>query len=314
MKEPKMRKLSPKFMNDLTSQEGILYPLLEQVKADNTLMLAIRKDYINIYYRGGNILKVNEHSKKYGTYFDKNYNISKKEIPTSPAAITNQSDSQRWVDSFGQRKNIMDAYFSRHPKAEREFQQLVARENTNSTISNSCEYYITDIEVTDPGMARFDIAAVRWLAKDRKNGKCKPALFEMKYSDGALGGKAGLIKHLKNLRTFIEDTPKYNKLLETMVSQFNQLDKLGLLRFNKGTTNAKIKLDPKDPEVIFVLANHNPRSVGLGNILDDSEIMELEKSAPFDLRFYVATFAGYGLHARSMKKLKEFQKIVGQTK
>lgn len=92
-------------MNDLRRQEGILYPLLRQVKADHTLMLAIRKDYINIYYRGGNILKGTERSKKYGTYFDKNYNISKKEIPNSPTAIKSQSDSEKWVKSFAQRKN-----------------------------------------------------------------------------------------------------------------------------------------------------------------------------------------------------------------
>ncbi len=233
-----------------------------------------------------------------------------KEIPNSPASYYEPKRFPKWVDSFAQRKNIMDEYFLQTSvRLNREFQQLVARENTNSTISKSCEYYITDIEVTDPGLARFDIAAVRWLTKDRKNGKCKPALFEMKYSDGALGGKAGLIKHLRNLRTFIEDTHKYNKLLETMVSQFNQLDTLGLLKFNKGTTNAKIKLDPKNPEVIFVLANHNPRSVGLLNILDDPEIIEFEKSAPFDLRFYVATFAGYGLHSSCMLTLAEFRKL-----
>ena len=45
---PQIRKISPKFMNDLTSQEGVLHPVIEQVKKDNTLMLAIRKNYINI--------------------------------------------------------------------------------------------------------------------------------------------------------------------------------------------------------------------------------------------------------------------------
>jgi hypothetical protein len=310
IEEPKIRKLSPKFMSDLTSQEGILHSVLEQVKKDHTLMLAIRKNYFNIYYRGGNILKVAEHSKKYGTYFDKNYNLSEKEIPNSPVAITSQSDSQKWVDSFGLRKNMMDGYFSKHGKAEREFQQLVARENTNSTISKSCEYYITDIEVTDPGLARFDIMAIRWLTKDRKNGKCRAALFEMKYSDGALGGKAGLLKHLKDMETFINDKNRYKKLLETMVIQFNQLDQLGLLNFNKGTTNAKVKLDPNDrPEVIFILANHNPRSPKLEKILSDPEIDKYQQSKLFDLRFYVATFAGYGLHANCMRTLDEFRKF-----
>ncbi len=307
IQEPEIRKISPKFMEDLTSQEGILHPILAQVKKDHTLMLAIRKNYINIYYRGGNILRVTERSKKYTADFDENYNLSDKEIPNSPAAITSQNDSQNWVDSFAQRKNMMDEYFSKRGKAEREFQQLVARENTNSTISKSCEYYITDIEVTDPGLARFDITAMRWLTKDRKNGKCRAALFEMKYSDGALGGKAGLLKHLKDMETFVKDKSRYKKLLETMVSQFNQLDQLGLLNFNKGTTKAEVKLDLSDrPEVIFVLANHNPRSTKLKTILNDPEIRKYGKSELFDLRFYVASFAGYGLHSKNMHTLEDF--------
>ena len=204
----------------------------------------------------------------------------------------------------------MDEYFSKRPKAEREFQQLVARENTNSTISKSCEYYITDIEVTDPGFARFDMSAVRWLTKDRKNGRCIPALFEMKYSDGALGGKAGLLKHLKDMEAFIKSEPRYKKLLETLISQFNQLDQIGLLRFNKGVTNAQVQINPNDkPEVIFILSNHNPRSTKLRRILKDPEIKQYGDSPLFDLRFYVASFAGYGLHANCMRTLTEFRDL-----
>jgi hypothetical protein len=131
------RELSNKFMNDLLQSEGMLHPTLAQVKKDQTLMLAIRDDYINIYYRGGNILKVTKHKKRevtgyrtyYRTHFDENFNKSKQNIPDSPATITNQDDAHKWVTSFPLRKNIMDEYFSTHGKAERELQQLVAREN-----------------------------------------------------------------------------------------------------------------------------------------------------------------------------------------
>jgi hypothetical protein len=122
IEEPEIRKITPKFMNDLTSEEGILHPVLAQVKKDHTLMLAIRKNYINIYYRGGNILKVTERSKKYTTDFDENYNLSDKEIPSSSVAITNQNDSQNWVDSFAQRKNMMDEYFSKHAGGKGKYQ------------------------------------------------------------------------------------------------------------------------------------------------------------------------------------------------
>ena len=96
-----------------------------------------------------------------------------------------------------------------------------------------------------------------------------------------------------------------------MESQFNQLDELGLLKFNKGTSNAKVKLNAGEkPEVIFIIANHNPRSPKLKEILSDPEINKYAQSQLFDLKFYVASFAGYGLHAKCMLPLVEFRKLL----
>ena len=307
-----MRKLSAKFMGDLVDSDGVLHPILTRVKKDHTLMLAIRENFINIYYRGGNILKIMEHNKgSYQASFDDRYNKLGLLIPDSPSEINNQNDSRSWIDSFPSRKNIMDEYFSTYGKAEREFQQLIARENNNSTISNESEYFVSDIEVTEP-YARFDIMAIRWLAAQRKNGSnCKAALIEMKYGDSALTGSAGLLKHLKDMEKLITNKDGYSKLLETMESQFTQLDELGLLKFNKGTSNAKVKLNPDEiPEVIFVIANHNPRSPKLKTILRDPEIDKYAQSQLFDLKFYVASFAGYGLHAKCMFPLVEFLKLL----
>ena len=306
-----MRKLSNKFMDDLVNSDGVLHPILTRVKKDHTLMLAIRENYINIYYRGGNILNIKEHIKGfYQASFDDQYNKSGLLIPDSPTEIYDQNDSRSWIESFPCRKNIMDEYFSTYGKAEREFQQLIARENNNSTISNESEYFISDIEVTE-SYARFDIMAIRWLATQRKNGSnCKAALIEMKYGDGSLGGSAGILKHLKDMEKLVSNQESYVRLLETMESQFTQLDELGLLKFNKGTSNAKVKLNPDEiPEVIFVIANHNPRSPKLKTILRDPEIDKYAQSQLFDLKFYVASFAGYGLHAKCMFPLVEFLKL-----
>ena len=307
-----MRKLSEKFMKDLKSPDGVLHPILDRIQNDHTLMLAIREDYINIYYRGGNILKLTEHSNGYfQTFFDEKYNKNKFPILDSPDEICNQEDAKTWVDSFSSRKNVMDNYFSEIPKAEREFQQLLARENNSSTISNESEYFVSDIEFTEP-YARFDIIAIRWLASQRKNGgKCVPALIEMKYGDGALGESAGLLKHLHDMDKLFSSKENSKCLYETMESQFEQLDYLGLLNFNKGTSNAKVRINfDEKPEVIFILANHNPRSPKLKTILSDSEFEKYAESQLFDLKFYVASFAGYSLHAKCMLPLSEFKKLL----
>ena len=205
----------------------------------------------------------------------------------------------------------MDEYFANRSKTtEREFQQLVARENNNSSISNESEYFVTDIEVAIPHLARFDITAIRWLANQRKNGnKCRAALIEMKYGDGCIGEDCGLLDHLKDIDSFISNKKHYADMLQTMETQFNQLDELKLLNFNKGVSKAKVKLDPENnPEVIFVLANHNPRSPKLRSILDNIEFDKYDQSSNFDLRFYSASFAGYGLHSNCMLTLAEFRK------
>ena len=309
-----MRALSQAFMDDLSNPTGLLYPILERIKRDHTLMLSIRKDYINIYYRGGNILRVKEQPNgSYGAFFDKNYNNFGMPIPALPDVIETQSEAIKWVDSFQELKGIMDFYFSESSKPEREFQQLLARENNFSTIANQSEYFVSDIEFADSALgARFDILALRWLVSQRKNtGSCRPALIEMKYGDGALSGNAGVLKHLRDINALTADGDKYRSLLETMERQFNQLDDLGLLYFNRVANWTKIKLDTHEtPEVIFMLANHNPRSSKLDTILNDPKIDTYDQSPNFDLRFYVASFAGYALHADCMLTLSQFRRLL----
>ncbi len=66
-----MRGLSNDFMNDL--KVGKLKNFLTSVKEDDTLSLEIRDNYINIYYRGGNIFRIEQCTSEYKVYFDINY-------------------------------------------------------------------------------------------------------------------------------------------------------------------------------------------------------------------------------------------------
>jgi hypothetical protein len=277
-------------------------------------MLAIREGYINIYYRGGNLLMVEERGgESYKPSFDRRYSTNGEAIPVLPTSIECQADATTWVDGLPRLKEIMDAYFSRNSKPEREFQQIVARENNYSTLSNESEYFVTDIEFADSELAaRFDMLAVRWLASHRKDGtNCRAALIEMKYGDGALRGSAGLLKHLQDVDALVSDSGKYRTLLETIESQFDQLDRLGLLSFNRSTQGTKVKLTTTDaPEVIFILANHNPRSTKLSSILDGLEVSAYGQSRSFDLRFFVSSFAGYGLHSACMRTLSQFRALL----
>lgn len=302
------RSLSDGFMNDL--KKSVLNPLLERVQQDRTLMLAIRKECLNIYYRGGNILRVKaKKDGSYSTYFDKKYNKSTNSpIPSFPNIISDKNDSEECVKVLQNLKLLMDSYFSTvKSELEREFQQLIARENNFSSKKSGYGYYITDIEFEDKTLsARFDILAVQRLENQRK---FRPALIEMKYGDGSLNNNSGIIKHLEDFDKFIKNKKKYNALLETMESQFCQLKELGLMEEDSERADIKITKDEK-PEVICILANHNPHSSILRNqILNNQEMDRFANSLNYDLKFFVSSFAGFTLYPSWMFSLYEFREL-----
>lgn len=309
------RSISQDFVWDL--KEGNLSPVLQRVKQDETLMLALRDGYINIYYRGGNLLRIEEKgSGKYSVSFDTKYNkIGALTIPVAfPFSIAGAADAVVLVDAVPTMKHAMDRYLSEHRKSEREFQQLVARENNHSPISNETEYFIVDIEVAGalPG-SRFDMLAVRWLRSERKRqGTLVPVLIEMKYGSGALNGGSGLQEHLQDARTLHADPGSWEVMHQVLEEQVNQLADLGLLHFNRSEAIRRLVLDREaKPELIFLLANQNPASTKLATFLADLErSVATGQDDKLDILFFVASFAGYGLHRACMHSLSDFRAMV----
>ncbi|MCX7006678.1 MAG: MBL fold metallo-hydrolase, partial [Kiritimatiellaeota bacterium] len=98
------RGLSPKFVRDLC--EGTLKPILERVQGDRTLDMEIRKEYINIYYRGGNLLKISPVAGTvgYDAFFDVQYGL-----PSDVEKfVTHSSDPETWVKQIPVLKDTMD--------------------------------------------------------------------------------------------------------------------------------------------------------------------------------------------------------------
>jgi hypothetical protein len=310
------RTISQKFVDDLMC--GVLSPLLDRIKEDDTLMLALRDDYINIYYRGGNLLKVEQKSSgNYSATFNTHYNKNELHLPEFPFKIGTQENCKEIVDSVLVLKYAMDRYFSEIRNSEREFQQLVVRENNCSPVSSDTEYFIVDIEVAKavPG-AKFDMLAVRWLREDRskKPDTLVPVLIEMKYGSNALKGKAGLAKHLRDADFLVNiEDPKWKNLLLGLQEQVNQLDELGLLEFNRNRhlkNGAKIEIDlSAKPELIFILANNHPGTSALSEFLGDVS-NSFVANPEYELLFYAAGFAGYAMHRACMLNLGEFQAMV----
>lgn len=299
---------------------GILNPILLMVKENDTLMLSIREQYINIYYRGGSLLRVSAHSEPteaspdanatYVVDFDQNYNNDNRPLPIDfPYTISNEDESLRLVDAVPILKHAIDRFLTASNKPEREFQQLVARENNYSMISSDTDYFIIDIEISGAlAKARYDMLAVRWLDNTKgKSGKVVPVLLEMKYGIGALGGTSGLNKHLTDAYALKKSPDSWNAVVSTLQSQISQLDQLGLLKFNRGKNNPNMRIDRfATPQLVFLLANYNPASKQLHEFLASIDESAAADSG-FDLRFFASCFAGFGMHRESMLNLSEFK-------
>jgi hypothetical protein len=304
------RGLSGPFLEDL--EGGILAPLLERVKADDTLHLAIRKDYVNIYYRGGNLLRVEATRgprRTYRAFFDRKYlgagpGTRPDPLEGCPPSLAQGADILAWLAVFPLLKQEMDFFLAAHPKLEREYQQLVARSNNRGHAVQSTDYFIADIEYAE-GEDRFDMIAVSWesSAKSRKAAKAGIAFIEMKYGDKALGGTSGLRKHLEGMNRLARKEQGLARLRKETLTMLGQQHRLGLIRLPKpllGFTDAP-------PEFILFLMDHDPDSTRL---LDQLEAIGADPAAvmpDYDLKFCAGTFMGLGLFKENVYGLEAFR-------
>ena len=135
-----MRKLDGVFLKAFR-KGGNLNPLLEEVKSDPTISLELRGKSINIYYRGGNLMKIEQRSN--GAFilsFDENYFTDPNRI-----GLPSSTDVNAWVEVTPKLKRAMDQYLGKNRNDEREFQQLLLRDNNYGRIARFTDYYIVTL-------------------------------------------------------------------------------------------------------------------------------------------------------------------------
>ena len=209
-----MRKLNEIFWRDL-KEGGGLFPLTDAVKSDSSLCLELRGCYVNVYYRGGNLMKVRQTGKEYNFSFDENYFKAggQTTLPDKRAGV------DAWLDVLPKLKQAIDRWLGEHNRDEREFQQILLRDNNFGTVATSTDYYICDIEYQS-AYGRFDLIAVHWPSKPatRKQPNDRRLVFvEMKYGDDALESSASLDKHIRDVNSYLCDPTKVDNLKKDMV-------------------------------------------------------------------------------------------------
>jgi len=309
----KRRGLSQKFIADLES--GLLKELLDFVINDYTLDLQIRENYVNVYYRGGNVLRVKADKKKINGYrfeFDDKYLNHKKlkflhlnHTPTLKIDLDFYRDKGDWLKYFALAKQAMDLYLTTIKQSdERENQQLLVRENNYSAVANATDYFIVDIEYANRAKGRFDIIAIEWLSEASKRKlfksyKPKLVIIEMKYGHKALTGAAGMNKHYLDFKNYFSNPVKAQSFKEEMVELFKQKRQLGLIPcLSDNCNNNSIEEFDDAIDFAFLLSNVDPDSRVLKR-----EIQNLNNN---DIKFFASNFLGYGLFKPRLYEQTEF--------
>lgn len=290
-----MRGLSPTFHQDLLG--GRLAALLDRVRLDRTLDLQLRDDYLNVYYRGGNLLCLRRAGHTYQATFDIRYALGE-DLPLPTPTITCREHLRAWIEAFPVIKQAMDLYFGHHPKEEREIQQLIARDNNLGSVSRATDFYVCDIEYANPH-GRFDLVGVHWPStgpeRKRADGR-RLVIGEVKQGDNALSGRAGVHAHVRDVDAFLADPDRLRRLKEAMVEVFNQKRVMGLMNCGRDLNG----FSDEPPVLLFVLANHDPEKTRLR-----AELATMPATEHCEVRIATSSLVGYGLFDPMIRTVPE---------
>jgi hypothetical protein len=236
-----MRHINIRFVEDLL--HGELAYFLAQVKNNRSkLSLEIRNGYINIYYKGGNLLKITQKRTGYSFFFDAKY-CRHKDGQNFDLLNNLPDDTESYKKHFALMMQEMDQWFEEHPKPERDYQHQLLVNNPE----------IVDIEYQIGRRMRLDMLMFH---------EGRLLIVENKYGTGAIGGKAGVAEHYKDICEVLQDAKLLDELQDS-VSYISQA------KYALGLTDAVIdRNDINKVEILFLLANYNPNSQSLQNEVD----------------------------------------------
>lgn len=284
------RAINEVFMNDLL--EGKLKGLLDEVHKDDTLCLELRGNEVVIYYRGGALYTIKKEKDDYTIEFNTSYCKN-----GAHQMVIEKPDIEHAITYLPYYKQAMDYNLGSGNKREREFQQLIIRENNNTKdISTASDYFILDMEyvLDNKEAGRYDMVALKWksTSSERRNkDNIQLAIMEMKYGDSA---KDNLQKHIDDFVELTKSKDAVEELCKDMEKVFGQKCKLGLIKGYNGKDD-NITISREKPELVLVFANHDPDKKGLKQELQAA----IEAHPEYEEQIVVAKASGmgYGLYA-----------------
>ena len=290
------------------NEGGLLRPLLEIVKSDEDLVLEIRNDYFNIYYKGGNISKIESPN---SIQFDHNYfkgykrpnfesdemEEDRKELKKKMIAVLKKE--RNYDDFISKMKNLMNDYWTwlKEVKGkslkEKDVQHSLCINNTEKS-----EYTIIDVEfqvsieaqytyqkprrpkgrfvASKKKSPRFDIVAVR-------NSDHRLCVIELKSGVNALYLKSGIGDHADSFEGTIGRKPQI--FLNEIKGVINDKKAYGLL-------SNDFEISDENPEFVYAYSFKSNDKDRNGDIIskEQQKVLFLEEMCRMHCEQYRVMF------------------------
>jgi len=211
------------------------------------LDLQIRDGYINVYYQGGSIWKIDKVTpRSRGLLFStakKYFHRGKLLPPVDSSWLPGPHDGlDAWNTVRGQLETVMVDWFNLHPKKERDLQHKCA---CNHLLNNASKWIVVDIEyaawlhgkkgtpaaLDSRRMCKFDMVAFERSSLETK-GELPVYLVEFKVQEGAVTGASGVTSHAKDFQQLLcnrVDVSALSALKESIKNIIRDKVSLGLL-------------------------------------------------------------------------------------
>lgn len=219
----------------------------------NDTLIAVRNNYINVYYNCDSISKVKFKSGTICCEIDKYY-LDGKHYKSNDKEKSFKTDAKLISDEFETIKKNSSNKSTDEKKAQ---SKLVLLNNSNSNSNWYCidvEYvkqFKNQNERNESGFnGRFDIIAVS------KSTPHRVALIELKYGAGSMGGKSGVFKHVKDFLKFKENKYFEDHLKSEMIEIIKSLKYLD----PNTPINEPSQEDLLVPEYFFITIDNNAKS------------------------------------------------------
>lgn len=294
-------------MLELKEKDELRYLAWQVILSDDTLCPVLRRDRIDIYYRGYKAfsLTVDGIVRNHDEFNNELY------VYDVPEDIS----KEKFMEYLPYIKQNIDLWIGAGNKSpyEREFMQLIMRENNSKKAGNLSDYFIIDMEHQYKKRGPIpDLAALIMERSRRRRKTYRLSIIEEKYLDRAFSGPAGIRAHIDDYVRLLNNQELQNDLKSDICEMFCQSKKLGLL---PGIRNKyeRIEISNERPELLLALISRNTNN---GKSNRKNEVKSLKAILEGSLKeygdmlddVYVAGTAeiGFGLYADRKVKLRDF--------